>query len=191
MIARTVYDYRHFSYESNRSISGIKEEEMERVNAIESNREEARKRQLSVFCERARHEAEKMTKELEQRGGPCWTNLRGLWRRKSGSAVLCRPTAKAAFGSTSIRWRRSEGGNRTRRVPRRGCGRRCSSRSKNSAYGRAPLRRGSSSSRWFNLTGRGGERPSCGSGILLRRCEGPSGRSGVASGGSGSIRLRK
>ncbi|KAF5217162.1 hypothetical protein ECC02_009995 [Trypanosoma cruzi] len=94
----------------------------------------------------------------------------GLWRRKSGRAVLCRLTAKTAFGSTSIRWRRSERGNRTRRVPRRGCGRRCSSWSKNSAYGRAPLRRGNSSSRWFNLTGRGGERPSCGSGILLRRC---------------------
>ncbi|PWU89348.1 hypothetical protein C4B63_60g201 [Trypanosoma cruzi] len=95
--------------------------------------------------------------------------LRGLWRRKSGRAVLCRLTAKTAFGSASIRWRRSERGKRTRRVPRRGCGRRCSSRSKNSAYGRAPLRRGSSSSRWFNLTGRGSERPSCGSGILLRQ----------------------
>ncbi|KAF8280972.1 hypothetical protein TcYC6_0028590 [Trypanosoma cruzi] len=69
MIARTVYDYRNFSYESNRSISGIKEEEMKRVNAIESNREEAPEWQLSVFCERAKHEAEKMAEELEQRGG--------------------------------------------------------------------------------------------------------------------------
>ncbi|PWU88821.1 hypothetical protein C3747_421g11 [Trypanosoma cruzi] len=41
------------------------------------------------------------------------------------------------------------------------------------------------------IDGARGERPSCGSGILLRRCEGPSGRSGAASGGSGSIRLRK
>ncbi|PWV13185.1 hypothetical protein C3747_45g94 [Trypanosoma cruzi] len=168
----------------------MEEEGMKRVNAIESNREEARERQLSVFCERARHEAE-MAKELEQGGGATLDEIGRTLEAKSGRAVLCRLTAKAAFGSTSIRWRRSEGGNRTRRVPRRGCGRRCSSRSKNSAYGRAPLRRGSSSSRWFNLTGRGGERPSCGSGILLRRCEGPSGRSGVASGGSGSIRLRK
>ncbi|PWU89736.1 hypothetical protein C3747_386g19 [Trypanosoma cruzi] len=69
IIARTVYDYRHFSYESNRSISGIKEEEMKRINAIESKREEARERQLSLVRERAKHEAEKMIKELEQRSG--------------------------------------------------------------------------------------------------------------------------
>ncbi|KAF8308177.1 hypothetical protein TcBrA4_0000070 [Trypanosoma cruzi] len=78
---------------------------MKRVNAIESNREEARERQPSVFCERSKHEAEKMTKELERRGGPRWMKLRGLWRRKSGRAVLCRPAAKTAFGCTSIRWR--------------------------------------------------------------------------------------
>ncbi|EKG07749.1 hypothetical protein TCSYLVIO_001118, partial [Trypanosoma cruzi] len=41
---------------------------MKRINAIESNREEAWERQLSAFCERAKHEAEKMTKELERRG---------------------------------------------------------------------------------------------------------------------------
>ncbi|RNC36266.1 subtilisin-like serine peptidase, partial [Trypanosoma cruzi] len=69
MIARTVYDYRHCGYESNRPISDMEEEGMKRINAIESNREEARKWQLSVFCERAMHEAEKMSKELEQRGG--------------------------------------------------------------------------------------------------------------------------
>ncbi|RNC60531.1 subtilisin-like serine peptidase [Trypanosoma cruzi] len=69
MIARTVYDYTHCGYESNRPISDMDEEGMERVNAIESNREEARERQLSVFCERAKHEAEKMSKELEQGGG--------------------------------------------------------------------------------------------------------------------------
>ncbi|PWU83010.1 hypothetical protein C3747_1024g2 [Trypanosoma cruzi] len=42
---------------------------MKRVNAIQSNREEARERQLSVVRERAKHEAEKMIKELEQRSG--------------------------------------------------------------------------------------------------------------------------
>ncbi|KAF5215430.1 hypothetical protein ECC02_011886 [Trypanosoma cruzi] len=69
MIARTVYDYRHCGYDSNRPISDMEEEGMKRINAIESNREEARERQLNVFCERAKHEAEKMTKELEQGGG--------------------------------------------------------------------------------------------------------------------------
>ncbi|KAF5220648.1 hypothetical protein ECC02_006369 [Trypanosoma cruzi] len=89
MIARTVYDYRNFSYESNRSISGIKEEEMKRVNAIESNREEARERQLSVFCERAKHEAEKMTKELEQRGGATLDELqKTLEAKKRESSAL-------------------------------------------------------------------------------------------------------
>ncbi|KAF5215028.1 hypothetical protein ECC02_012320 [Trypanosoma cruzi] len=89
MIARTVYDYRHFSYESNRSISGIKEEEMERVNAIESNREEARERQLNVFCERAKHEAEKMIKELEQRGGATLDELqKTLEAKKRESSAL-------------------------------------------------------------------------------------------------------
>ncbi|KAF5220647.1 hypothetical protein ECC02_006367 [Trypanosoma cruzi] len=89
MIARTVYDYRNFSYESNRSISGIKEEEMKRVNAIESNREEARERQLNVFCERAKHEAEKMTKELEQRGGATLDELqKTLEAKKRESSAL-------------------------------------------------------------------------------------------------------
>ncbi|KAF5220646.1 hypothetical protein ECC02_006365 [Trypanosoma cruzi] len=89
MIAWTVYDYRNFSYESNRSISGIKEEEMKRINAIESNREEARERQLNVFCERAKHEAEKMTKELEQRGGATLDELqKTLEVKKRESSVL-------------------------------------------------------------------------------------------------------
>ncbi|KAF5214701.1 subtilisin-like serine peptidase [Trypanosoma cruzi] len=89
MIARTVYDYRHCGYESNRPISGIKEEEMKRVNAIESNREEARKWQLSVFCERARHEAEKMAEELEQGGGATLDEIgRTLEAKKRESSAL-------------------------------------------------------------------------------------------------------
>ncbi|PWV03055.1 hypothetical protein C4B63_1g1404 [Trypanosoma cruzi] len=164
---------------------------MKRVNAIESNREEARERQPSVFCERAKHEAEKMTKELERRGGTTLDEIERTLEAKKRESSALQTDRENRIWSTSIRWRGSERGNRPRRVPRRGCGRRCSSRSKNAAYGRAPLRRGSSSSRWFNLTGRGGERPSCGSGIPLRRYEGPSGRSSVASGGSGSIRLGK
>ncbi|PWV03605.1 hypothetical protein C3747_173g106 [Trypanosoma cruzi] len=55
----------------------MEEEGMKRVNAIESNREEARERQLSVFCERTKHEAEKMAKVLEQRGG---ATLDEIWR---------------------------------------------------------------------------------------------------------------
>ncbi|PWU85568.1 hypothetical protein C4B63_154g11 [Trypanosoma cruzi] len=164
---------------------------MKRVNAIESNREEARERQLSVFCERAKHEAEKMTKELGRRGGTTLDELeRDLEAKKRESSALQagRESRNWEYEHTVEKIRRRK---QTGRVPRRGCGRRCSSRSKDSAYGRAPLRRGSSSSRWFNLTGRGSERPSCRSGIPLRRREGPSGRSGVASGGSGFIRLRK
>ncbi|ESS57725.1 hypothetical protein TCDM_12408 [Trypanosoma cruzi Dm28c] len=62
---------------------------MKRVNAIESNREEARERQPSVFCERAKHEAEKMTKELEQRGGTTLEELeRALEAKKRESSAL-------------------------------------------------------------------------------------------------------
>ncbi|RNC56474.1 putative kinesin [Trypanosoma cruzi] len=89
MIARTLYEYRPCIYESNRPISNIKEEEMKRVNAIQSKREEARERQLSVFCERAKHEAEKMAKELERRGGTTLDELeRALKAKKRESTAL-------------------------------------------------------------------------------------------------------
>ncbi|KAF8281676.1 hypothetical protein TcYC6_0007520 [Trypanosoma cruzi] len=62
---------------------------MKRVSAIESNREEAPERQLNVFCERAKHEAEKMTKELEQRGGATLDELqKTLEAKKRESSVL-------------------------------------------------------------------------------------------------------
>ncbi|ESS61146.1 hypothetical protein TCDM_11282 [Trypanosoma cruzi Dm28c] len=62
---------------------------MKRVNAIESNREEARERQPSVFCERAKHEAEKMTKELERRGGTTLDEIeRTLEAKKRESSAL-------------------------------------------------------------------------------------------------------
>ncbi|RNF08992.1 subtilisin-like serine peptidase [Trypanosoma cruzi] len=62
---------------------------MKRVNAIESNREEARERQPSVFCERAKHEAEKMAKELERRGGATFDELeRTLEAKKRESSAL-------------------------------------------------------------------------------------------------------
>ncbi|RNF09638.1 subtilisin-like serine peptidase [Trypanosoma cruzi] len=62
---------------------------MKRVNAIESNREEARERQLSVFCERAKHEAEKMTKELGRRGGATLDEIeRTLEAKKRESGAL-------------------------------------------------------------------------------------------------------
>ncbi|EKF98773.1 hypothetical protein TCSYLVIO_010323, partial [Trypanosoma cruzi] len=67
----------------------MEEEGMKRVNAIESNREEARERQPSVFCERAKHEAEKMTKELERRGGTTLDELeRTLEAKKRESSSL-------------------------------------------------------------------------------------------------------
>ncbi|PWU94849.1 hypothetical protein C3747_273g34 [Trypanosoma cruzi] len=89
MIARTVYDHRHCGYESNRPISDMEEEGMKRVNAIESNREEARERQLSVFCERAKHEVEKMAKELERRDGATLDELeRTLEAKKRESSAL-------------------------------------------------------------------------------------------------------
>ncbi|RNC34810.1 kinesin [Trypanosoma cruzi] len=62
---------------------------MKRINAIESNREEARERQLSVFCERPKHEAEKMAKELERRGGTTLDELeRTLEAKKRESIAL-------------------------------------------------------------------------------------------------------
>ncbi|RNE96993.1 subtilisin-like serine peptidase [Trypanosoma cruzi] len=62
---------------------------MKRINAIESNREEARERQLSVFCERTKHEAKKMIKELEQRGGPTLDEVeRTLEAKKRESTAL-------------------------------------------------------------------------------------------------------
>ncbi|PWU85343.1 hypothetical protein C4B63_167g36 [Trypanosoma cruzi] len=62
---------------------------MKRINAIESNREEARERQPSVFCERSKHEAEKMTKELERRGGATLDELeRTLEAKKRESSAL-------------------------------------------------------------------------------------------------------
>ncbi|PWV04253.1 hypothetical protein C3747_157g110 [Trypanosoma cruzi] len=62
---------------------------MKRFNAIESNREEARERQLSVFLERAKHEAEKMIKELEQRSGTTLDELgRALEAKKRESSAL-------------------------------------------------------------------------------------------------------
>ncbi|PWU99936.1 hypothetical protein C3747_213g14 [Trypanosoma cruzi] len=62
---------------------------MKRVNAIESNHEEARERQPSVFCECAKHEAEKMTKELERRDGATLDELeRTLEAKKRESGAL-------------------------------------------------------------------------------------------------------
>ncbi|PWV02932.1 hypothetical protein C3747_183g96 [Trypanosoma cruzi] len=67
----------------------MRDEWMKRINAIESNREEARERQLSVFCERANHEAEKMAEELERRGGTTLDELeRTLEAKKRESTAL-------------------------------------------------------------------------------------------------------
>ncbi|PWV07398.1 hypothetical protein C3747_102g129 [Trypanosoma cruzi] len=60
---------------------------MKRINAIQSNREEARKWQLSVFCERAKHEVEKMIKELEQRGGATLDELEGTLEAKKRESI--------------------------------------------------------------------------------------------------------
>ncbi|PWV02940.1 hypothetical protein C3747_183g85 [Trypanosoma cruzi] len=62
---------------------------MKRVNAIESNREEARERQLSVVRERAKHEAGRMIKELEQRSGATLDEIeRALEAKKRESSAL-------------------------------------------------------------------------------------------------------
>ncbi|KAF8275339.1 hypothetical protein TcBrA4_0136710 [Trypanosoma cruzi] len=67
----------------------MEEEGMKRINAIQSNREEARERQLSVFCGRSKHEAEKMTKELERRDGATLEELeRTLEAKKRESGAL-------------------------------------------------------------------------------------------------------
>ncbi|PWV08654.1 hypothetical protein C3747_88g88 [Trypanosoma cruzi] len=164
---------------------------MKRINAIESNREEARERQLSVFRERTKHEAEKMIKELERRGGTTLDELeRTLEAKKRESTALQADRESRNWEYEhkleKIRKKKQDEESASERLrqamqqPEQGLGLR------QSAIGR-----GSSSSRWFNLTGRGGERPSCGSGIPFRRCERPSWRSAAASGGSGFIRLEK
>ncbi|PWU89936.1 hypothetical protein C3747_383g12 [Trypanosoma cruzi] len=191
MIARTVYDYRHFGYESNRPISGIKEEGMKRVNAIESSREETRERQPSVFCERAKHEAEKMTKELERRDGATLDEIeRTLEAKKRESSALQadRETRNWEYEHTveKIRTRKQTEESASERLRQ----------AMQQLEQELSLRQSAIETReqqleMVQLDGARSERPSCGSGILLRRCEGPSGRSGAASGGSGFIRLRK
>ncbi|PWU97405.1 hypothetical protein C3747_243g55 [Trypanosoma cruzi] len=62
---------------------------MKRINAIESNREEARERQPSVFCERSKHETGKMTKQLERRSGTTLDEIeRALEAKKRESSAL-------------------------------------------------------------------------------------------------------
>ncbi|RNC38840.1 putative kinesin [Trypanosoma cruzi] len=191
MIARTAYDHRPCIYESNRPISSIKEEEMKRVNAIQSKREEARERQLSVFCERAKHEAEKMAKELEQRGGATLDEIeRALEAKKRESGALqadregriweCEHTVE------KIRTRKRDEESASERL-------RQATQQLEQELGlrQSAIETKKKQLEMVQLDGARGERPSCGSGILLRRCERPSGRSGAASGGSGSTRLRK
>ncbi|RNC41266.1 hypothetical protein TcCL_NonESM09184 [Trypanosoma cruzi] len=62
---------------------------MRRVNTIGSSREEARERQLNVFCGRSKHEVEKMTKELERRGRATLDEIeRTLEAKKRESSAL-------------------------------------------------------------------------------------------------------
>lgn len=75
VVARTVYDYKPCIYESTKNITNIKEEEMKRINAIQSKREEAREKQLNAIRDRAKQEAAQTIKEQEIK---CGTTLIAL-----------------------------------------------------------------------------------------------------------------
>ncbi|RNC40870.1 subtilisin-like serine peptidase [Trypanosoma cruzi] len=164
---------------------------MKRVNAIESNREEARERQPSVFCERSKHEAEKMAKELERRGMSTLDEIeRTLETKKRENSAL-----QADRESRIWEYEHTVEKIRTRKQTEESASERLR-QAMQQLEQELSLRQSAIETReqqleMVQLDRARGERPSCGSGILLRRCEGPSWRSGAASGGSGSIRLRK
>ncbi|PWV04207.1 hypothetical protein C3747_159g25 [Trypanosoma cruzi] len=164
---------------------------MKRINAIESNREEARERQLSVVRERAKHEAGRMIKELEQRSGTTLDELeRTLEAKKRESGAL-----QADRESRNWDHEQTVEKIRTRKQDEESASERLRQAMQQLEQGLS-LRQSAIETReqqleMVQLDGARGERPSCGSGILLRRCERPSGRSAAASGGSGSTRLRK
>ncbi|KAG5477119.1 hypothetical protein LSCM1_05461 [Leishmania martiniquensis] len=69
VVARAVYDYKPCIYESSKPIANIKEEEMKRVSAIQSKREAAREKQLSLIRDRAKEVATRLIKEQEEKSG--------------------------------------------------------------------------------------------------------------------------
>ncbi|KAH8605777.1 hypothetical protein ERJ75_001605100 [Trypanosoma vivax] len=89
LIARTVYDYKPCIYEQTKPIPNIKEEELKRINAITSKRQEARDKQLSLVRERAKQDADKIIKELEARTGTTLAALEAtLEKKKKENEVL-------------------------------------------------------------------------------------------------------
>ncbi|ORC89568.1 putative kinesin [Trypanosoma theileri] len=89
LIARTVYDYKPCIYEQTKAIPNIKEEEMKRINAIQSKREEAREKELNQVRERAKQDADKVIKELEAKTGTTLAELeKTLEKKKRENAVL-------------------------------------------------------------------------------------------------------
>ncbi|KAH9599548.1 hypothetical protein LSM04_005543 [Trypanosoma melophagium] len=89
IIARTVYDYKPCIYEQSKPIPNIKEEEMKRINAIQSKREEAREKELNLVRERAKQEADKIIKELEAKTGTTLAELeKTLEKKKRENAAL-------------------------------------------------------------------------------------------------------
>ncbi|KAG5500322.1 hypothetical protein JIQ42_04659 [Leishmania sp. Namibia] len=69
VVARTVYDYKPCIYECSKPVTNIKEEEMKRVSAIQSKRDAARERQLSLIHDRAKDATAKLIKEQEEKSG--------------------------------------------------------------------------------------------------------------------------
>ncbi|RNF13070.1 subtilisin-like serine peptidase [Trypanosoma cruzi] len=144
---------------------------MKRINAIESNREEAWERQLSVFCERAKHETEKMTKELERRGGTTLDEIgRTLEAKKRESSALQagRESRIWVYEHTveKIRTRKQDEESASERLRQ----------AMQQLEQELSLRQSAIETReqqleMVQLDGTRGERPSCGSGIPLRRRE--------------------
>ncbi|KAK7198666.1 hypothetical protein NESM_000830200 [Novymonas esmeraldas] len=69
VVARTVYEYKPCIYEAAKPVTNIKEEEMRRITAIQSKRDEAREKQLGMIRDKAKEEASKIIKQQEASSG--------------------------------------------------------------------------------------------------------------------------
>ncbi|CAJ1018595.1 hypothetical protein, conserved [Leishmania lindenbergi] len=80
VVARTVYEYKPCICEAAKPVNDIKEEEMKRITAIQSKRDEAREKKLSSIRSSAKEEARKIIKQQEASSG---TTLEALQKTLS------------------------------------------------------------------------------------------------------------
>ncbi|EPY30388.1 hypothetical protein STCU_04091 [Strigomonas culicis] len=75
-VAKVAYDYKPRIFDSNKNIANIKDEEAKYIGAIESKREEAREKQLTIIRQRAAEETARMIKEQEASSGTTLEELK-------------------------------------------------------------------------------------------------------------------